>query len=156
MLYGIVIPLCLLFVPWLLVRYVFVTPATRGLPYLRQAGYLWLSAAVWAGAVPLPRFLLFGDTNTFLLHFLGGVVAALLFRYVLGVYGLKFAHWWQTPGALYLFASGLGVANEIFELFLTKVQWLGTDGSYFDTWWDLVANTLGATFGWLLLRLFRR
>lgn len=36
----------------------------------------------------------------------------------------------------------LGVANELFELLISQLGILFIDPS--DTWWDLLANTLGA------------
>jgi glycopeptide antibiotics resistance protein len=48
----------------------------------------------------------------------------------------------------------LGVANELFELFITQSGLIHLDPS--DTWWDLLANTLGAYLLWTVFTAMRK
>ena len=54
---------------------------------------------------------------------------------------------WLELTGLYFLVSGLGVANELFELLIEKtgITYVGS----WDTWWDLLANSLGALAFWL-------
>lgn len=54
MLYLFVIPLGLLFGPWLLIRYVFRTPQTAALPYATLAPYLAAAAGDLIHAAKYP------------------------------------------------------------------------------------------------------
>jgi hypothetical protein len=153
--YSVLIPLGLLVVPWLLVRFVFATKATRSLPYRQHAWYLWVASAVWLASQLLPNVPISVETDSFTMHFMGGAVAAILFAYTVKVYRLGFDHTWQLWVGLYLFASGLGVLNELFE-FTADKTWLIVLPDYVttrDTWWDLVANTLGAFLTLACIRL---
>ncbi|MGH7196837.1 MAG: hypothetical protein ACREGJ_03700 [Candidatus Saccharimonadales bacterium] len=141
MIYTVLIPLALLFMPWVLVRYVFATDKTRQLPYMQHAGYLWAAAIAWVLAMTLPNVPISPETDTTTMHFTGGVVATILFLYVTRVYQIKFATWWLQVLALYFFVSGLGVLNELFELFLDKTGISPIEEG--DEWWDLLANTVG-------------
>lgn len=151
-LYGLVFPLFLLLAPWVVVKYVLATDASRRISFRQSAPYLVPAALLWAGAVMLPRVQT-GGTDTFLLHTGGGIVAAILFFYVVRAYRLGFAYWWQEPLLLYFFAAGLGVLNELFEFFLSQNGWLPDKGG--DTWWDLSANTLGITLAFLVACVVR-
>lgn len=85
------------------------------------------------------------------LHFIGGGgVSAVILNYGLKRLKLKLS-FFQSLVAVYLLASSLGVANEILELVLD--QWSGKNFSStrLDTWHDLLANTLGAVFFWILI-----
>lgn len=128
MIYGFIIPLCLLVAPWLLVRCVFKTDQTKNQRYTQHAVFMWLAAATWFLSLQLPQVSLFGQTDTFIIHTLGGVVAALLFVYTVKSYQPKFIAAWQPWVALFLFVSGLGVLNELFEFFLNAVGVPGVVG----------------------------
>lgn len=142
MIYGVLIPVLLLVAPWFLVRFVFVTSQTRDLPYKNDAVYMWLASAFWLLSQLLPRVDVGGQTDTFVMHALGGFVAALMFVYVVKSYKIKFAQAWQPWVGLFFFVSALGVLNELFEFFLMAIGVPGVVGG--DEWWDLTANTLGA------------
>lgn len=142
MIHLFLIPLCIAFVPWLLVRYVFVAESTKQLPYARGAAYLWLAALLWIAAFFVPNIPISSETTTFGQHFMGGAVATALLLYVVKVYKVRYRYWWQPWLAVYFFASGLGVVNELFELLVTASGYMWIDGS--DVWWDLLANTAGA------------
>lgn len=148
MVYSVLIPIGLLFVPWLLVRYVFATKETRQLPYLQHAPFLWAAIVVWYLALVLPNPL-WSETDTFTMHATGGAVATILFFYVAAVYRLTFANAWIALAALYFFVSGLGVLNELLEFLLDKFVY---EVSNYDTWWDLVANTFGSLLAFLVFR----
>jgi hypothetical protein len=152
MIYSLYIPLALLFVPWLLVRFVFTTEKTRRLPYLKHAPYLWAAAALWWLALFVPNVPLSPETETFSMHFTGGGVAVILFLYVVKVYQLKFTYTWQAWMAMFMFVSTLGVLNELLEFFLDVTRIMPMPRG--DTWWDLWANTLGALFVYFAVRLY--
>lgn len=141
MIYTLFIPLALLFVPWLAVRFVFKTKNTQKLPYLKYAWLLWLASLAWFLSQWLPNIPISPETDTFTMHSMGGVVAAILFIYVCRVYQISFKYWWQAWLGLYFFVSGLGVLNELFEFFIDRTGIFDVIGG--DEWWDLTANTLG-------------
>jgi len=107
-----------------------------------------LAAMLFAVSYVLPTINISG-TETFQQHFVGGgIYSACLFIYFRHTLG------WKLPkytAILFLFAwvSALGVANELFEFTLHQLHLVEIDIS--DTSWDLVANTLGAFAGYLLL-----
>jgi hypothetical protein len=152
MLYLVIIPLGLLFVPWLLVRYVFVAARTKDLPYWPLAWYLWVASGLWVLSQLLPNVPISPETDTFTMHFIGGITAAVLYIYVMRAYNLKFSHTWQLWVGLYLFVSALGVLNELFEFFLDESGLMPMPSD--DTWWDLTANTLGAFMAYALIRIY--
>lgn len=158
MLYPVFIPLLLLFVPWLVVRFVFSTPKTRRMSYGKSVGYLVLAAGLWALAMRVPNIPISPETDTFSMHMIGGIVATVLFLYVKRAYGWRFDVWWHEWVGLFFFVSTLGVLNELFELFLNKVAYPGMILG--DERWDLLANTVGAfiSFGVYLIgaRLIKR
>ena len=142
MIYLVIIPLGLLVVPWWLVRYVFTTAETKNLPYWPTAPYLWTAAVLWILSQVLPSVPISPETDTFTMHFTGGVLTAVLYLYTVKVYKLKFLHTWQFWVGLYLFVSAFGVLNELFEFFLDESGIMPMPSN--DTWWDLTANTLGS------------
>ncbi len=153
--YVSIVPLLLLCVPWLFARYVFATPASKQLSYRQSLPYLAPSAILWVIGFELPEFsLAHGATYTFGLHTTGGIIAAILFWYVVRAYRLRFAWWWQEPLALYFFVCGLGVLNELFEFAMFSAGLSPDNGR--DTWWDLTANTLGATLAFATMLVIRR
>ncbi len=159
MIYFVLIPIGLLFVPWLLVRYVFATEATRDLSYRSHAIYLWVAAVVWELSQLLPEVPVApNETSSFTMHFCGGVAAAILYVYALKAYKLRFNHVWQLWVGLFLFASALGVLNELFEFAGYRTGLMPPDTSTMvftpvDTWWDLAANTTGSLVTLLIVRL---
>jgi hypothetical protein len=146
MIYRVILPALLLVMPWVLVRYVFKTSQTKNQKYTEHAKYVWLAVGAWLLSQLLPRVSIAGQTDTFIMHMLGGVVAALLFVYAVKSYGIKFEANWQPWVALFLFASGLGVFNELFEFLINALGLPDVVGG--DEWWDLTANTLGSLAGY--------
>ena len=141
-LYSVGIPLGLLIVPWLAVHLVFATPRSRQLSYRQAAPYLLASTGLWLAALFLPNLPISPDTTTFTMHFTGGVVTSVLFLFACRAYGLKFHYAWQGWLLLFAFVSALGVLNELLEFFLDEFAIMPAPNT--DTWWDLLANTLGA------------
>jgi hypothetical protein len=151
--YWFLIPVGLLFVPWVLVRYVLTTKDTRSLLYAKHAGYLWAASGLWMASQILPNIPISPETDTFTMHMTGGVVAAVLSLYALKVYRIKLSEWWQLPVTVFLFASALGVLNELFEFLLEAV---GVPGVWSgDEWWDLLANTVGAFLAYAVIVIFK-
>lgn len=122
-----------------------------GTPYLIQRiterkahsfGILALAAFLFFISWYLPSPLIEGRYTAFTTHVVGGgMFAALLWVYIRSHYA------WNIPVILdllilFFFVSGLGVANELFELAVVQLGLARLDGS--DTWWDLLANTIGA------------
>lgn len=115
--------------------------AAHWLPVL--AGFLFFASFY------LPVVHISSETTTFQQHFVGGgLYSALLFEYSRQLFKWKFS--WHL-GLVYLFAwvSALGVANEMFEFFLTKSGLAYVNLK--DADWDLLANTLGAITGYFFL-----
>lgn len=156
MIYFVIIPVLLAFVPWFVVRYILATKASRQMTYGQAAPYLLPAAACWEVAMQLPVIHISNETQTFGMHSFGGIVACILFYFALKAYRLTFDVWWQKPLMLYFFASGLGVLNELFELLLNKTGVIVEPMHAHDTWWDLTANTLGAAVGFIAIEIYRR
>lgn len=136
------IPIGILVVPWLLVRFVFATKVSSRLAYKTNAGYLVAAVVAWWLSFVVPHIPISPETDTFSMHLMGGVVAALLFAYAAKAYGVKWQAWWQPWVGLFFFVSGLGVLNELFELLLNRLHYPGMILG--DERWDLLANTIGA------------
>jgi hypothetical protein len=151
MIYTVFIPIALIFAPWLIVRFVFKTKQTQNLPYLKHAIYLWAASGAWILSQVLPNIPISVETDTFTMHSMGGVVAAILFLYVLKVYKITFELWWQQWLMLYFFVSGLGVLNELFEFFIDRAGIFKVIGG--DEWWDLLANTVGAFVAFTIYKI---
>lgn len=155
MIYYVVIPTLLTFAPWLVVRYMLATKESRSVTYRQAIPYLWTAAVLWVVALSLPVVPINNQTESFGIHFTGGIVACILFYFAAKAYGWRFSIWWYAPVVLYFFASGLGVANELFELFLNQTGIVVADVHQNDTWWDLTANTLGAATAFLCSKSVR-
>jgi hypothetical protein len=102
---------------------------------------------------PLSRILpephITSESITLAQHFVGGgFISALYFVYFISRLSVKLPFWGYLL-LLYPFVSMMGVTNELLEFTATKLGIYALDGS--DTWWDLLANTLGAYVLLLLL-----
>lgn len=89
--------------------------------------------------IPSPK--IHGQDTQFLTHLLGGgVFTGLIWLYFKPL--MKNMAWYRELLYLYALVSGLGVLNELYELFSYEV--LGQKQfPLTDTSWDLFANTLG-------------
>ncbi len=115
---------------------------------IRTSRSVWIVAACAAYAISwyLPSFLIGGENTAFSTHFVGGGLFCALLWMAIVYDGRWQLAWFQHLALLYFLVSGLGVANELFELLLS--QTVMPDFSMNDTWWDLLANSLGALVGW--------
>ena len=118
--------------------------------------YDWLpvvAAFLFVVAWFIPDIHISNETTTFQQHFVGGgIYSAFLFVYFKKLLGWKLS---LIPSLIVLFAwvSAFGVANELIEFTLTKLNLAQISTG--DTDWDLLANTLGAftAYGILLLTM---
>lgn len=98
----------------------------------------------------LPSPLIHGMNTQFTTHLVGGGI----FSGFLWLYTKKQLHWnasWLFElVTVFSLVSSLGVLNELFELAIVEAHLTRLSGA--DTWWDLLANTLGALLVWLLYR----
>lgn len=138
---SIVIPLAIYFgLPPLLERLIHrpVHPSSL----LATAAFLYLVSFY------LPSINIAGEDTDFVKHFVGGG----LFSGLLWLYIKQSLNWRAHPllelVSLYFLVSGLGVANELFEFFLAETGIMYVPS--WDTWWDLLANNLGALTFWFL------
>lgn len=103
----------------------------------------------------LPSPLIHGQDTSFTTHFVGGG----LFSGFLWLYAMRKLDWKISPlmelVSLYAFVSAFGVANELFELAIVEFKLVhNLNGA--DTWWDLLANTIGALAFWIVYRIVVR
>ena len=82
------------------------------------------------------------ESITLAQHFVGGgFISTLYFVYFIREFNIKLPSFAYIL-LLYPFVSMMGVTNELLEFASTKLGIYAVDGT--DTWWDLLANTLGA------------
>ncbi len=116
----------------------------------------WLPLAagvLFCAAFFIPNVHISGETDTFQQHFVGGgFYVALLYVYCKQAFGWRL-NALASLVVLFAWASAFGVANELLEFTLTKLQLASIDLT--DADWDLLANTLGAFVGYGLLCLAR-
>lgn len=114
---------------------------------------LYIAAACFFISWYLPSPDVFGQQTAATTHFLGGgVYTALLWVYVIRRLEWR-KPWYIEIASLYALVSMLGVANEIFELVVVKLGLAGL--SLTDTSIDLLVNTVGAGFGYILYKTIR-
>jgi len=144
---SVVVPLLIYFgLPSLLKKFGGHEPGSRQL--LAAAGLLYFVS------IYLPSPLIDGFDTKFVTHFVGGgVFSGLLWLYLIRNLGLKMKPWLELA-SLYFLVSGLGVANELFEFFLasTGIMYIPS----WDTWWDFLANSLGALTFWLAYKVWQK
>ncbi len=101
----------------------------------------------------IPSPLIDGMNTSFSTHFIGGgIFSGLMWLWAKRQLGWKPA-WMLELLGVYAFVSAFGVANEIFELAAVQTGILHITSV--DTWWDLLANTLGAFVFWVGYRIAR-
>lgn len=114
---------------------------------------LLVACALYAISWYLPSPLINGINTQFTTHFLGGgVFCGLMWLYVTRSLNWKGA-WWLEALSLYATVCVLGVTNELLEFTLLHLHLTSLTGA--DTWWDLVANTLGAAVFWVIYMAYR-
>ena len=121
-------------------------------PKIISAGKEWrwllfVACIVMSFSWFLPSPLVDGQETQFMTHFVGGgVFTGLLWLYIKLVKGWR-AAWWVEAASLFALVSALGVINELFEIVLYVTGGMQQLG---DTSWDLLANTLGAAFFYIV------
>ncbi len=144
LLISIVVPIAL----WALLPWTMHKVTTRR---FERNGLLLTACVCFFISWYLPSPSIHGMDTQFTTHVVGGGI----FSGLLWLYGKKQLHW-NTSWLLELITifslvSSLGVLNELFELVTVELHLTQLSGR--DTWWDLLANTFGALFVWLLHRL---
>lgn len=142
-----------IFVPFILIC---------GAPYLverivkrkaRSFKILALAAFLFFISWYLPSPLIEGKYTAFTTHFVGGgMFTALLWIYIRSQFTIRIPIVLDLL-ALFFLVSGLGVANELFELAVVQLGIARLSGS--DTWWDLFANTTDAYTAYLPFLLYK-
>lgn len=157
-LFSVYIPVLLVVVPPVVVRFVFVTTYARQQPYWTGWKYLVAAAIAWAVSIQIPNIPI-GNSESVSTHVMGGAfVAPLLYayckcrylkgslvRYFLDSLELRFNQRWLRFCVLFAFTSSFAVLNELAEAVLTIVG--TTDIESADTWSDLIANAFGTLLG---------
>jgi len=118
-------------------------------------GALIVAACLFFISWYLPSPLIDGQQTQFVTHFVGGgIFTGLVWIYLKEVFN------WRPKYAivnemlsLYALVSFLGVANELFELTITRLGLVNM--TLADTSWDLAANTLGALTVYVVYTLYR-
>lgn len=101
---------------------------------------LVLACVLFALSLFIPSPLIHGENTEFFTHLLGGgVFVGFLWLYFRPL--IKPKAWYIEPLQLLVLVSVLGVANELFELFMLETGI--TSEPLTDTSWDLLANTIG-------------
>lgn len=104
--------------------------------------WLLIAACLLFATSPLyPSPLIHGHDTQFMTHvFGGGIFVGLLWLYFMPL--MRCLPWYWRGIILYVAVSGLGVLNELYELYAHETGIISQ--SIADTSWDLLANTLGA------------
>jgi hypothetical protein len=144
---SIVVPLFIYFFLPLVLGVLFKKPAVSTWPLLAGGLIFFFS---WY----IPSPLIQGENTQFLTHFFGGgLFCGFVWLYLKNYFKLQLSLLLEAV-SLYALVSSLGVANELFELLVVKTGLVRL--SAMDTWWDLLANTLGALVFWILYKIFAR
>ena len=102
----------------------------------------------------LPSPLIHGQDTSFTTHVIGGgVFSGFLWLYLKRQLSWKLS-WSEEMMSLYAFVCAFGVAYELFELLISELHLVRINGA--DTWWDLLANTLGAFVFWIGYRIAQK
>lgn len=138
---SVIVPLIIyFFLPALLERGFTGKSAVSRMPLL-------IAGALFFIAWYLPSPLIRGMNTHFTTHFVGGG----LFTGFLWLYIKNFArqrrHLLYDLTMLYFLVNALGAANELFEFGAVEAGLSDLDPR--DTWWDLLANNLGAFLFWI-------
>ncbi len=121
---------------------------------VRRDGVLALACLIYFISWYLPSPLIHGENTAFTTHFIGGgIFTGLVWLFAKRQLQWK-TSWLMELITLYAAVSALGVANELFELFVAESRIVPMTGR--DTWWDLLANTSGALFLWIIYRLISK
>lgn len=118
---------------------------------IRRNSTLALACFLYFISWRLPSPLIHGVDTSFTTHLIGGgVFCGMLWLFIKQQLNIQLS-WIVELITLYGFVSAFGVANELFELATVEFHLTKLTGA--DTWWDLLANTLGALLFWAVYRL---
>lgn len=81
----------------------------------------------------------------------GGVPSAFMLAALLAAQKRKFT-WLQELVLLFFFVSGTGALSELLEFAGDELTTFQFSIDRFDTWYDILANSLGALVGWVCIR----
>jgi len=144
-----VITACLPYIVRYIPRFFPETKLHKANPWLPFA-----AGVLIVGSTFLPNIHISNETSTFQQHFVGGgMYSACLYIYAKQLFGWRL-QWLLDLIVLFAWVSAFGVANKLLEFTLVKLHLAVIDTA--DTDWDLLANTLGGFFGYLILYKFSR
>ena len=116
----------------------------------KSQNILLLACLLFFVSLFLPSPPIQGQNTNFSTHFFGGGI----FTGLVWLFLKRNLSWKPSIKleiiSLYFLVSGLGVANELFEFVANGLKIINIPS--WDTWWDLFANTVGATFFYLVYR----
>lgn len=134
---------------WLFPQVVFLLTGKS----VRRDGILLIACIIYLVSWYLPSPLIQGTDTSFTTHFIGGgVFAGLLWLSVSKQLKWK-QPWLNELTGLFALVCTLGVLNELFEFATVELGLANLNPS--DTWWDLLANTLGVLSFWMTYRAWR-
>lgn len=115
--------------------------------------WAWIAAAVAIQLLATVLSLVIGGkVGNLILHGVGGgVVATFIFFYLTHTFNVRVV-WRVELVLLFVFASTLGVLNELAEYLGQLTTPLIFSADIHDTWRDFVANSTGAILSWALIR----
>jgi len=141
-----------IFVPiaiWLFLPWIMQNMTGR---HFERDGLLLVACLCFFISWYLPSPLIHEMNTQFTTHLVGGgVFSGLLWWYLQRQLQWNSA-WLFELITVFAVVSSLGVINELFELGTVELHVTRLNGA--DTWWDLLANTLGAFLVWFLYRIF--
>lgn len=144
LLLSIVVPITI----WALLPWTMHKITTR---HFERTGLLLAACLCFFISWYLPSPLIHGMNTQLTTHVVGGgIFSGLLWLYVKKQVGWN-TSWFFELVTVFALVSSLGVLNELFELAMVELHLTRLSGA--DTWWDLLANTLGALLVWFLYRL---
>ena len=144
LLFSIVVPIII----WALLPWAMRKVTTR---HFVRDGLLLAACLCFFISWYLPSPLIHGMNTQLTTHVIGGgIFSGLLWLYAKKQLGWSIS-WPFELVTVFALVSSLGVLNELFELAMVELHLTRLSGA--DTWWDLLANTLGALLVWFLYRL---
>jgi hypothetical protein len=113
-----------------------------------------IAAVLFFVAFLIPDIDISKETDSFQQHLVGGgLYCACLYFYLKQIMKWRFV-WYVDLVLLLAFTSAFGVANELLEFTLVKLNIQNINLA--DADWDLLANTLGAVTGFIIFQLYKK
>jgi hypothetical protein len=95
----------------------------------------------------------YGRGENFIEHAFGGGVPSAFMLAALFATQKRRLTWLQELVLLFFFVSGTGALNELLEFLGDMLTTFQFSIDRFDTWYDILANSLGALTGWLVIKV---